>query len=462
MSATPPGPIPGPDSSCARDRSERMSPGADPVSRNVTWIMLQRSVELAVRFFVGAWLVRYLGPEQFGIYNYAISFTALFAEIASLGLDQIVVRDLARRQRPHGEILATAMALRLLAGLVAVGIIYGVTAISESDPRIQYAVFMLAGQLLINPAMVLELWFQAQVNSKYVVGIRTAVTLLVATLQVIFILAGLRFEAFVWLLLLQAVLTAGGLVLLFGVVGPGRTHWRTVPRVAANMLREAWPLLIAGMSIAIYMRIDQVMLEKFVGIQAVGIYGAAVKVSELWYAVPTAVAISAFPGIVTMRVSLSADTYRQRLQALYDALALYSYAVILFVWIFAPQLVLILFGPAFVESAAVLRVHVASLLFVSLGVVYVRWLTAESLMFFSMISTLVGVAVNVALNFVLIPSLGAEGAAWATLISYAAATFLAPLAIRQLRPALVQLSAALLAPLRVHKMAWRDIFQNAG
>jgi len=62
--------------------------------RNTSWLMGERILRMGVGLFVGIWVARYLGPEQFGLLSYAQSFVFLFTAIATLGLDGIVVREL--------------------------------------------------------------------------------------------------------------------------------------------------------------------------------------------------------------------------------------------------------------------------------------------------------------------------------------------------------------------------------
>jgi len=52
---------------------------------------------------VGIWVARYLGPVQFGVFNYAIAFASIFGTVAKLGLDGIVVRDLVREELKTAE-----------------------------------------------------------------------------------------------------------------------------------------------------------------------------------------------------------------------------------------------------------------------------------------------------------------------------------------------------------------------
>ena len=61
---------------------------------NIGWLFIDRLFRLGVGLFIGAWLARYLGPEQFGLLSFAGAFVGLFGTFAVLGLQNIVVRDL--------------------------------------------------------------------------------------------------------------------------------------------------------------------------------------------------------------------------------------------------------------------------------------------------------------------------------------------------------------------------------
>lgn len=81
---------------------------------NTGWLFIDKTIRMGVGLLVGVWVARYLGPEQFGIYSYALSFTALFSTFATLGLDGIVVRNIVRDPSFKDEILGTAFVLKLL------------------------------------------------------------------------------------------------------------------------------------------------------------------------------------------------------------------------------------------------------------------------------------------------------------------------------------------------------------
>ncbi len=67
-----------------------LRPSLQAVLMNTWWLIADKILRMGVGLFVGVWIARYLGPEQFGLWNYAIAFAALFSALATLGLDSIV------------------------------------------------------------------------------------------------------------------------------------------------------------------------------------------------------------------------------------------------------------------------------------------------------------------------------------------------------------------------------------
>ncbi|MCW8980673.1 MAG: oligosaccharide flippase family protein, partial [Altibacter sp.] len=68
---------------------------------------MEKGLRILDAFFIGIWLARYLGPEQFGVLSYAESMVYLFTAVAAMGLDQIVVRELVKDIPRQNEILGT-------------------------------------------------------------------------------------------------------------------------------------------------------------------------------------------------------------------------------------------------------------------------------------------------------------------------------------------------------------------
>ena len=80
---------------------------------NAAWLLFEKGLTLGIGVFVGIYTARYLQPESFGLLNYAISYVAIFSAFASLGLDQIIIRELVKAHDKRHVLLGTAFLLKL-------------------------------------------------------------------------------------------------------------------------------------------------------------------------------------------------------------------------------------------------------------------------------------------------------------------------------------------------------------
>jgi O-antigen/teichoic acid export membrane protein len=195
------------------------------------------------------------------------------------------------------------------------------------------------------------------------------------------------------------------------------------PALAKTLLAAAWPLVLSAIVVTLYMRIDQLMIKAMLGETEVGIYAAAVRISEAFYFLPSLITASLFPAILNAK-KLSLQRYQQRLQQLYTFMVWLALGIALPMTFAADWLIVILFGKTYVAAGQVLVVHAWSMIFVFLGVASGKWFLAENLIMLTFWRTMLGVIVNIVLNVMLIPSHGLMGAAWATLFSQASAAYL--------------------------------------
>jgi O-antigen/teichoic acid export membrane protein len=400
----------------------RQRPGLAKIVANVAWLSADKVVRMGVGLVVGVWLARYLGPGSYGLFSFAGAFVGLFGAFATLGLPAVVVRDLVREPDRARETLGTAFVLHLLGGLVAcVVIVLLIGALRPDEPLAKAAVSIMSLTLLAKVGDIARYWFDAQVQSKYVVWAEAGVYLVMAAVKVGLILLGAPLLVFIWAALVEVVVAAAVLLAVYArKTGGLRGH--TVRRARMRRLfRVSWPLAMSTLAIAVYMRIDQIMLGQLVGDAAVGVYSAAVRISEIWYFVPMAIASSVFPSIIRAR-SVSRDVYDRRWQQLYDVMTLLAVGVALPMTFVSGWLIDLLFGAPYAAAGPVLAVHVWASVFVFLGVAGGKWFVAENRQIWSLQRTLAGAVVNVTLNAAMIPMFGVMGAAWATIVSQAVAS----------------------------------------
>jgi PST family polysaccharide transporter len=390
-------------------------------------------LRLVVGAAIGVWIARALGPGPFGEYSYAMAFASLFAAAANVGTDGIVVRDLVKHPDRTGAILGSALGIRV-AGAAAVFVLVGLAGAlaHRGSPRTLALVLLFSAATLLKPFDVVELWFQARTNLRPVVWARNIAFLLGAGGRIALLLGGGTVVALAAVEPLAALAAAVLLMAVFGKHHAGAQPIRWDRAEARGLLGAGWPLLLSGVAVMVYMRIDQVMLEGLASPREVGVYAAALRLSEIWYFVPTAVITAVFPHVVHSKVEGEA-VYLRRITQLFGVMTAVALVISIAVTLAAGPLVSIVFGPEYEGARPILTVHVWTTLFVFWGVVGEAWYLTEGLTRMSLARTVTAAAMNVVLNLVLIPRYAGLGAAWATLIAQGCAAWLFNLVDRRTR-----------------------------
>jgi polysaccharide transporter, PST family len=389
----------------------------------MSWVAGEQVFRMAVGLLVGVGLARQLGAEQFGVYTVVLATVAMAGALIPLAADQVVQRDLLARPQRASQILGSAMLLRGLGTLGAAIVSFGVVAWIEEGRSDRWLLAALATlPLLLQPLETVAIWFGSRLDAKRIAFARLPGFFLVTIARLAALIMGLPLHVFLALTALEAALAALGLVIAYERSGQRLGSWRVVMTQTSALFGDSWPLLIGGLTAMLYMRLDVVMLAVMKGTAETGIYGAATRLSELWYFLPMALTASLQPVLFGLRQTDSAQ-YHARLRQTYTGLGWLAVAVAIGVSAIATPLCTTLFGPTYQAVGAVLSVHVWAAVPVFLGVASSSYLVAENLGKISMYRTTLGLLANVILNLALIPGYGALGAAWATLISYTISTF---------------------------------------
>lgn len=412
--------------SALRNRLEAMRshPGFRRYAANTSWMMAEKILRMFVGLFVGIWVARYLGPEQFGLLSYAQSFVFLFTAVATLGLDSVVVRELVRDDNRRDELLGTAFTLKLTGALLILPILWIAVTLSGNDAYTSLLVFIVASATIFQSFNVIDFQCQAKVNSKYVALTNSFSLFFSSVIKIIMILSDAPLVAFAIMVTFESFLLAFGLVFYYqSMSGLSMFNWRFRIRVAKSLLKDCWPLIFSGFVVSMYMKIDQIMIKEMVGVQAVGHYAAAVKLSEAWYFIPIVIANSLFPAIINGK-KISEEVYLVRLQRLYTLMVWFAVAIALPMTFLSKNVVKTLYGEAYFPAVDVLMIHIWSGIFVFLGVASSKWLINEGLTLTSFLRVFVGLVFNVGLNFLLIPVFGILGAALSILVSQMVAAYI--------------------------------------
>lgn len=391
--------------------------------KNITWLFFDKILRIAGGLFIGVWVARYLGPEDFGILNYAIAYTALFTLFVKLGLDQIVVRELVKFPEKTNDLLGTAFGLKLTGSLIALIIISLSLSFLQTDKITKTIIFVLSLYFIAESLDVIDFFYQSKVLSKYVVIARNSAFLISSLLKIYFIINKFSVLYFAISICLDFFIAAFFLLIIYKQTGNYISQWKFSALTAKRYIKFCWPLAISTFLITIHMKIDQVMIGNMLDSKQVGIYSVAVTLAEAWYFIPAIIVSTLMPYFVELRDSNN-ELYHFRLIQLYSLMFWMGVGVGLFVLFFGKDILMLLFGKEYVSAYNALVFNIWNGIFVSQAMTRGIWMISENLQQYRLYNNCIIVILNITLNITLIPILGITGSAIATLATQLAGTWI--------------------------------------
>jgi O-antigen/teichoic acid export membrane protein len=263
-----------------------------------------------------------------------------------------------------------------------------------------------------------------------------AAGLLGAAAKAVAILAQAPLDVIALVIVGEYVLSSLVLLIAFLARPEAPRAWRATAATARELLSESWPLVLNSVAIVVSVRVDQMMITSMRGTTENGIYAAAQRLMEVVYYLPVATMAAANPVLLRWHQQDDAG-YRARLQKVFTALAMAGVVLAIGISLTSTWVVRTLFGAEFEPSGPVLAILAwnAPVLFVA--VAQTNWFIAHGRQRGLMTRSMVSAVLSVALNLVLIPRLGAPGAAIAMLVSQLVAQVLVNGIARDTRPLFV-------------------------
>jgi O-antigen/teichoic acid export membrane protein len=393
------------------------------------WLFVEKGIKFLAELLVGFYLARHLGAEKFGLLNFAVSYVILFQGISTLGFNEILVRELMHYQNQRSAILSTALLLRFAASFFFIFCIQLFAIPFDMPSRV--LVFIISLSIFFRSFEIFTPYFQSVVKAEQVAFVQIAITVIGSALKILFIRLGSDLTYFAWVYTAEWLLLGAGLYTIYRI---NRNDWKWTFRKnwSMRLLKNSWYLMLSAAAVNLYMRLDQVMIRQMVDDSANGFYSAAVRLSEIWYILPTILCAILFPAILNARKKDTA-LYNVRMEQLNAFLFWLALIISVTLAPFSDELIVLLYGAEYAPAGIVLKYHIWSSIFVFFGVSSGYWLIAEKFEKVSLYRTLAGLSINLVLNFLLIPRYGIVGAAVATLIGQITASVICMLLIKRTR-----------------------------
>lgn len=392
-------------------------PSVQKHTKNLGWMFFAKIASMVIAFFATAYIARSLGPRNYGELSYAISFVGLFSFLSSLGIEQILYRDTIQYPEKRNAYLGSAIGIKIIASIVTALICFGTALVISPKDVSLFLIGLLSLTFVCSSFSLLSMEFQAEAKSKYpsVFSVAVVIILNLSKIVVIFYDKGVIYLA--GITLLEPILYSCMYMYLRSKhYGPLRLL-RFDKNIALQLLKDSYPLIFASAFFMIYARIDQVMIKNMMNAEYVGLYDAAVRMSEISYFIPNIIVAALFPAIINAK-KISEIIYFKRIKKLLLTLLLVSTSIALVTTLLSTYLTLIIFGSKFLATVPILKIYVWSNIGTALNMLIQQVLISENLTKNVSLTIFIGMVTNVILNVILIPRLGMSGAALASLISY--------------------------------------------
>ena len=386
--------------------------------KNTSWLFAEKILRMVVGLLVGIWVARYLGPDKFGLLSFAHSFVGLFTIFATLGLDEVVVRELVKDESRRDSLVGTTFWLKLFGAFLVLLVLAFAINFTSNDVDTHILVFIIASATIFQSFNIVDFYFQSKILGKFVAYANFISLFISSILKIALILSHASLLAFAWVILFDSFVLACGFIYFFLKHSTFRIKYLIFHKsTAIDLLKDSWPLIFSGGVLMIQARIDQVMIKEMLGSLEVGYYSVAMRLIEAVAFIPMLLKSSLYPSIQSAKIQSKA-LYQDRLLNFYRLNFLFFLVLAIPIFIFAEPIIVLLFGIEYQPAGVLLALLSIRLFFANMGVARGTYILTENLMKFSMLTMILGTIVNIYLNYVMIPYYGARGAIGATIVSF--------------------------------------------
>lgn len=402
------------------------------IVKNAGWLIVGRVIHMLLSFVIGLLTARYLGPSNYGLINYASAYTTFFTAFCTLGINSVIVKNFVDHPDEEGETIGTTLTLRMISSILSLITIVGFVSIIDKDEPVTVCVVGLyCIGLVFQIFDTFNYWFQSKLLSKYYAMATLTAYIIVSAYKVVLLATGKSVE---WFAVSNSVdyLIIAIILWVFYKRHNGPKLSFSV-RKSKELLSVSCSYILSGLMVAIYAATDKLMLKQMMDERTVGYYSLAVSISTIWAFILSAVIDSMKPGIMEYH-NTDREKYLLMNRRMYAIVFYVSILASTGISVIAPLFIKIVYGEAYLPAVTPLRIVVWYVAFSYLGVARDAWIVCEKKQKYLKFIYLSSVILNVTLNGILIPFIGASGAAVASLATQISTIFVFPLLFKELRP----------------------------
>jgi O-antigen/teichoic acid export membrane protein len=354
-------------------------------------------------------LARGLAPAQRGAVAFVTVSALVLSSLASLGVTEatkvFVARRPAARPRLLTNVLITCSCGALAGGALICAVLLGVPGVRPPEiRRIELAAIVaggVAGSIGLAAAAVLQGTSRFRMYSRVLGAGPWMYALLLGALWVT---RGITVAHAVTAWVLAQGVAA---VVLSAAAARGIGFGRPDGRLLGESIRFGVRAWLGGLARLLNARVDQVLLGVLATQAVLGTYAVAVNASEVLFYLPSAVATALLPAVARSGAMAGVE---QTLRV-FRAVMIITTVTVVVAALLGPVLVPLVFGHAYAGSVQPFMWMLPSAFGFAASAVFSNALLASGAPTLSSVGPATSLVVGVALDLILIPVLGATGAA---------------------------------------------------
>lgn len=383
---------------------------------NAIGIFVDKFGSTIINFIVTIAIAKALGTDEFGKLSYALAIMSILSGLTRFGMEGVVIRE-AGSNKFYEKLISNSILLLLTVSVLLLFIFIIIIQISIDDTSLRWLIQLTSLALIFQSFLVIEWVFQGLAKMNKLAWVKTLVLLLTGGLKIYF--ATYHFDIiYIGLMyILDYILIA---IFLFWVMFKDKDIEFSKISIDTTyfkfLFKEGLPLIFATISSVLLLKTDQVMIGYFLDNTSIGIYAAASKLYEGMLMIPAMAAVALMPVLIEKK-KLSADKYVHFLGITLRLFVLSTAIISTIIIVYDEQLIYMLFGKEYINATSVLSILCIALPFAAIGTFSNRFLTIEGDQKQYAKRITYGVFINIIFNFILIPTYGIIGSAYATLLT---------------------------------------------
>lgn len=400
--------------------------------RNAGYLIAGKIIQMMFGLVVTLLTARYLGPSNYGLINYATAYTSFFTALCTLGINNVLVKELIDHPGQEGIVIGTSMCLQSISSFMsAIAIITISSVVDAGESGTILIVSLSCVGMFFHVFEVFNYWFQRRLESRITAKATLIAYILSSVYKVYLLVAGKSVAYFALVSSIDYLCL--GLILFYEYK---RNHGQRLGiswQYGKQLLKRSCHFILSGLMVSVYSQTDKLMLKQMINESEIGYYATAVSLCGMWCFILSAIINSIYPSIMEASKAGNDQLFKKRNVQLYAIVFYMSVAVSLGFTIFAKPVIYILYGESYLPAVNPLRIITWYTAFSYLGVARNAWVVAEARQKYLFPIYAASAVANVVLNYLLIPSLGASGAAIASLAAQVFTTLVVPFFINGMR-----------------------------